>query len=418
MNVIVTTIVLAACVSLAVRAQEPAQKQPATPAATIAAPPGSTWSEGFGRATSYRTALANAIEDAVAKVKGISVARGPAVRSRLSVVSDHKEDGQEGWFNGEADRESEWVQQQIAGFVLRYEIERKEKAADGQWEVGVKALIASKDAMDSTIVIDLEDSDLRKWQLERFEEDAPSRAFARQSGEFVGPKIAEYLRKSRVVKIVAKGSGVSVESGSAAREKEKAGHQLVASHRVVVNWQPIVVKAVVEKPNRARPTSGPRPEFLTGGSVQVTIRVDDLIENTELFSETFAVPADASPAQPIERVDDFVNALVDKAKAAVAEKVYFALKPPVVRRRWQPEGSSEWLIEVQVARRVAAAYDHFAVGNNGSLASPDWQPLGQAVLVPLPTGATGGDTCTFRLEGVQDPDRIEPDLTEVRPLKK
>ncbi|HEX5053466.1 MAG TPA: hypothetical protein VFZ65_16935 [Planctomycetota bacterium] len=424
MNFPSSTMVLATCAAFALRAQEPVPAPapaptpaPAPPAAAGAdARAGDTWSEGFGRATNYRTALANAIEDAVAKVKGIGVARGPAVRSRLSVVSNDKEAVQEGWFNGESDGEREWVQQQIAGFVLGYEILHKEKAADGQWEITVKADVASNAQMDGAIVIDLQDSDLRKWQLERFAEEDPSRAFAQQSGEFAGPRIADYLRKSRLVKIVAKGAGVSVTDKSAARQKEKAGHQVVASHKVVINWQPIVVHSVVDRPNKARPTSGPRPEYLTGGSVQVSIAIEDLVENTQLLDEVFTVPADAAQAQPVDHLDDFINLLVDKAKAVVAEKVYFALKPPVVLRRWKAEDGS-WLIEARVARRVAAGYQSFAIGNNGSLASPDWQPLGRALLLPITAGGTA-DTCVFRLEGIDDPDRIEPDVTEVHPLEK
>src|SRR5690606_18931859 len=111
-----------------------------------------------------------------------------------------------------------------------------------------------------------------------------------------------------------------------------------------------------------------------------------------------------------DRIADYVNALVDKAKAAVAETVFFALKPPVVVRVWQ--AGDEWRIEAAVARRVAAAYRAVAVGNHGSLSSPDWAPLGRAVLLD------GDDaTCTFRLEDVAEPHRVEPQVTEVRPIE-
>lgn len=370
-----------------------------------------TWSEGFGRATNYRSALANALEEAVAKVKGIGVARGAGVRSRLSVVSQSKEGDQDGWFDGEADGEKEWVQQQIAGFVLAYEVLDKQKAEDRQWEVKVKALIASKEGLDATIVVDLQDSDLRNWQMERVDEGTGA-VVGREKGEFAGPKIGEYLRKSRLVKIAAKGRGVQVGDGSAVREREKAGQQVVASHRVVITWQPVAVLSSIEKPNRARPSAGPRPEFLTGGSVQVEVRVEDLIENVELLDQTFTVAADPQ-AMPTERIADYVNALVDKAKAAVAESVFFALKPPVVTRVWQEGGDGEWRIEAAVGKRVAAPYRAFAVGNNGSLSSPDWTALGRAVLLD------GNEaSCTFRLEGVDDPSRVEPAVTEVRPIKE
>lgn len=386
-------------------------QESASPPKPSAQEAGGTWSEGFGRGTDYRSALANALEEAVAKVKGIGVARGAGVRSRLSVVSQSQEGDKPGWFDGEANSEKEWVQQQIAGFVLAYEVLDKLKADDRQWEVKVKALIASADGLDATVVVDLQDSDLRNWQLERFDEGTGA-VVGRERGEFTGPKIAEYLRKSRLVKIAAKGTGVNVTAGSAAREREKAGNQLVASHRVVITWQPVQVQSTIEKPNRARPTAGPRPEFLTGGSVQVAVRVEDLIHNLELLDQSFTVMADPK-AMPTERTADYVNALVDKAKAVVAENVFFALKPPTVVRVWQEGGDGEWRLEANVARRVAAQYRSFAVGNNGSLSSPDWVTLGRGVLLD------GNDnSCTFRLEGVDDPSRIEANVTEVRPIKE
>ncbi len=388
-------------------------QEPQAPSAAAQGQDRGTWSEGFGRATSYRAALAAALEDAVGKAKGIDVKRGAGVRSRLSVVADAKEGVQEGWLNGdsEADGEREWVQQQIAGFVLRYDIVDKKKAEDRQWEVTVKALIASAESFDDTVVVDLEDNDLRKWQLTRCDEDRGGAEVGKQGGEFAGPKVGEYLRKSRLVKIAAKGAGVQVGAGAAVKEREKAGHQLVPSHKVTIQWDRLEVQSLIDRTNRARPTSAPRPEFLTGGSVQVSLHVDDLVENVVLLDETFAVTADQG-ATPAAQIDGYVTALVDKAKAIVAEKVFFALKPPTVVRKWQKGGDGEWLVEVRMARRVAATYREFVIGNSGSLASPDWQPLGRAVFVD------GNDqSCTFRLEDVAEPARVEPNVTEVRPTK-
>lgn len=418
MNAFTIGCLVALSLPVAAMAQDPPATAPAQQGPGVQQGPGTqqggTWSEGFGRATSYRAALAAALEDAVGKAKGISVARGAGVRSRLSVVADQKDGVTEGFLNGdsEADGEREWVQQQIAGFVLRYDITKKVKAEDRQWEVTVKALIASTESLDDTIVVDLEDNDLRKWQLTRFEEDRGGEEGAKQGGEFAGPKVGEYLRKSRLVKIAAKGSGVQVGSGAAVKEREKAGHQLVPSHKVTIAWDRLEVQSQIDKPNRARPSSGPRPEYLVSGSVQVALRVEDLVENVVLLDETFAVTADGSA--PVAQTDGYVTALVDKAKAMVAEKVFFALKPPVVVRKWQADGDAgPWLVEVRMARRVAATYQEFALGNNGSLASPDWQPLGRAVLVD------GTDqSCTFRLEDVAEPARVEPNVTEVRPIKK
>ncbi len=370
------------------------------------------WSEGFGRATNYRTALANAIEDAVGKAKGIAVARGAGVRSRLSVVANYTDQVPNGWFDGEADSEREWVQQQIAGFVQKYEVKKKEKASDGQWEVTVRAQIAMHDGADPVLVIDLQDGELSKWQLERFEEGQGT-AFARDSGNYQAPRLAENLRRSGVVKIVAKSSGVSVGSGAAVREREKAGQQLVASHRIVVTWQPMQLRSEQERPNRARPTSGPRPEYLVGGAVRVDVKVVDLVQNIDVLEMPLTIPIDVPPGTTVDRRDAFVVALADKATATVAELAFFALRPPVVVRKWPSDDGKDWLVEARIGKRIASGYDAFVVGNNGSLASPDWQRLGTAVLVG------GTDTsCTFKLQGVEDPSRIEPKVTEVRPTRK
>lgn len=393
-----------ACVAIV-----PAQAQDAPPAATQDQ---AGWSEGFGRATNYRTALANAIEDAVGKSKGIAVARGPGVRSRLSVVANYSDQVPNGWFDGEADSEREWVQQQIAGFVQKYEVTKRDKANDGQWEVTVRAQVAMHDGAEPVLVIDLQDGELDKWQLERFEEGQAT-AFARDSGNYQAPRLAENLRRSGVVKIVANGDGVRVGSGAAVREREKAGQQLVASHRIVVRWQPMQLRSEQERPNRARPTSGPRPEYLTAGAVRVDVKVVDLVQNIDVLELPLTIPIDIPPGTTTDRRDAFVVALADKATATVAEIAFFALRPPVVLRKWPSDDGKDWLVEARIGKRVATGYDSFVVGNNGSLASPDWQRLGTAVLVG------GTDTsCTFRLQGVEDPSRIEPKVTEVRPTRK
>ena len=392
-----------------------AQDPPAAgaPAAGLPRPQSADgWSEGFGRATNYRTALANAIEDAVGKSKGIAVARGPGVRSRLSVVANYSDQVPNGWFDGEADSEREWVQQQIAGFVQKYEVKQKEKANDGQWEVTVRAQVAVHDANEPEMVIDLQDSELSKWQLERFEEGQGT-AFARDSGNYQAPRLAENLRRTNVIKVVAKSGGVSIGSGAAVREREKAGQQLVASHRIVVQWQPMQLRSEQERPNRARPTSGPRPEYLVAGSVRVDVKVVDLVQNIDVLELPLTIPIDIPPGTTADRRDAFVVALADKATAAVAELAFFALRPPVVVRKWPSDDGKDWLVEVKLSRRIVSGYDTFVVGNNGSLASPDWQRLGTAVLV----GGTDS-SCTFKLQGVEDLARIEPKVTEVRPTRK
>jgi len=369
------------------------------------------WSEGFARAASYRSALAQSLEDAVAKAKGVEIARGPSIRSRLSVVTESEDGDQEGFFDGESEREREWVQQQIAGFVKTYEVTKKDKADDRMWEVTVRALVAGLEQIESELVIELIDNDLRSWQLERYEEDGPGRAFDRRKGAFEGPKIGEYLRRSGTVKVISNGPGVQVSSGSERSQREKQGQQLVASHRITIDWQPLTVSSLVEKPNIARPTSGPRPEYIQGGSVTVMVRVDNLIERTVLLDETFAVPGDKPGTYSADRLDAFITQLVDKAKAEVAKKIFFTLRQPTVMRKWVGEGG-KWFVEARISRRVATGFKQFSIGNNGSLANPDWQSLGVAKLI-------GGSStsCTFELENISDLTAIEAEVSEVRPVR-
>jgi hypothetical protein len=395
----------------AVRAQEPAA--PSAPAAPTV--PTEGWTEGFARGTSYRAALAEAIEDAVAKAKGIGVARSGGVRSRLSVVGkpslEPKE--KEGASDGESQEDREWVQQQIAGFVEAYEVTKKGKVEDGQWEVTVRCKIASLDSRGVQFVVELTDNDLRKWQLERFEEGGADAPFARAEGNYEAPTIRDHLRATGVVQIVAKSGGVDAGAGASPQEKEKQGHRLIASHRIEVVWQPMQFQSLVEKVNKARPTRGPRPQFLTAGSVRVAVKVVDLVRDVEVVERTQTIALDLPPATPVERFDAFVVQLADKAKATVAEAVFFALQPPVVVRKWPSDDGKEWFVEVAMSRRVAQGYEAFAVGNQGSLASPDWRSLGAAAFV----GGNEGSS-TFRLVDVADLASIEPRVTEVRPAKK
>ena len=389
-----------------------AAQQPAPAPAPAVAPEADGWTEGFGRAPSYRSALAAALEDAVAKAKGVTVARGAGVRSRLAVVSSGKVELPEGWFDGEADLEREWVQQQIAGFVERYDVLAKGKADDGHWEVTVRAKVASAANAPELFVVDLADDDLRAWKLERFEEGAAGGPFATVDGTYEAPSIRENLRATGVVRVLASGSGVTVRDGSSPQERDKAGRQLVASHRVAIDWQPMQFQSLVEKPNAARPTRGPRPQHLTSASVRVAVVVTDLVQNVDVLDRTLTVALDVPPETPVERLDALAVQLGDRAKATVAEAVFFALQPPVVLRKWAGDGG-EWLVEAAISRRVAQGYDEFAVGSFGSLASPDWRPLGTATLVG------GADaSCTFRLRDVEDLARIEPGVTEVRPARK
>jgi len=413
--------VVAAVLAAVVPAQDPTPA-PGSTGAPAAKPDGAAgksaerggkWSEGFGRATNYRTAFSTALENAVLKVKGTSIERGPALRSRLSVVTNHSDGDKNGWFDGEGDAEHEWVLQQLSGFVVSYEELKKEKSKDdGQWEVTVKALVADYDPDAASLVVDLVDNDLRQWQMQKVDEE--NGAVTNSGGDYIGPKIAQYLRDTKLVKIAAKSAGVSTGAQSEKVEREKAGHQLVPSHQVTIAWKPVVVQAKVFRKNKALPSSD-RKEAVVGGAVQVSVRIVDLVQNTELVDDSFTVSAD----QPENRIDPkntealhgFVNTLVDKAKAAVAEKIFFALRPPVVTRVWQ-EGD-EWRAEVRMSKRIAAGYRSFQLGSGGALSSPDWQAVATAVLID------GNDTtCQLRLQKVDDPARIVIEHTEVRPLEK
>ena len=399
--------VLALAVSAA--AQDPALV-PRTPPPAIEHT--DDWTEGFGRANSYRGALAQALEDAVGKAKGIAVARGAGVRSRLSVIADSTDKLPEGWFDGDAEEEKEWVQHQIAGFVKKYEIVKKEQVKDGAWEITVRAQIAGTGPAGQKIVVDLADNDVTAWKLERYEEDGAGEPFDRSvSGKFEGTRISQNLRASGAVEIAAKAASLTVGDGSAPDERDKAGQRLVASHRVTVEWQPMMFKSLVERPNVARPTSGPRPQYLTSATVQVTLKIVDLVHDVELYERPMTVSLDLPAMTPVDRLDAFVVQLADKAKAAVAGQIVFTLRPPVVTRKWAGDGG-EWFVEASLPRRIAGGYTEFVVGNNGSLASPDWKTVARATLV-------GGDDTksTFKLVNAGDPGAIEQGISEVRPGK-
>lgn len=359
-------------------------------------------SEGFGRAASYRQALAMALEDAVGRARGIAVARGPGLRSRLEIVAAGAT---------AAEAEPDWVALQLDGFVSSYEVASKAKADDGQWEVTVRAVVATA-TPQGPFAIELDDTDLRRWQLSRFEEGGPGAPFAKVEGAYEAPSIRDHLRATGRVRIVDAG-GVVAPAEAAGRERGKAGHRLVASHRVRVQWEPMLFTSLVEKPNPARPTTGPRPQYLTAGSVRVAIAITDLVQGVAVLERALTVALDVPAGTPVERLEAMAVQLADQAKAEVAETIFFALEPPVVLRKWPSESGEEWFVEAAIARRVAGAYDAFVIGNTGSLASPDWRLLGRAVLI-----GGNGATCTFRLLEPVEPSRIEAGVTEIRPARK
>ena len=391
----------------------PVAAQDTPPAAAVAR---DGWTTGSGSGPSYRAALADALEDAIERRHGVRIVRGPGVRSRLAVIAKEGAavdgDAKDGRFPVEAELQHEWVARQLDGVIETYEVTRNERQADGRCDVEVRAKVAAFTPGQEAFVVDLVDDDLRQWRLERFEEGAEGGPFDKLEGAYDAPSIRENLRATNRVKFTARSAGVKAGGDAALRERAKLGQQLVASHRVVVAWQPMQFRSEVERPNRARPTSGPRPQRLAAGSVRATVKVVDLVQDVELLDRALTVELAVPPDTPVERLDAMAVQLGDQAKAAVAETIFFALQPPVVTRKWADDAGG-WLVEAAVGRRVAAAYDGFSIGAMGSLASPDWRPVGRAVYV-------GGDDarCTFRLVDVADPALVEVGVSEVRPARK
>lgn len=390
-------IALAAAFAVSLGAQEPTRPANGAQPAVVAAP----WSEGAGQGATYRGALANAIAAAVAASRGADFPKGTAMRARLRVIAEHDAGDRTGAFDGGAARERAWVLGQLVGVVDDYLVTSKGKADGAAWDVRVRVRAAAAAAVRASLVVELDDGGLGSWELERFEEAGRGQAFDRRRGRFEGPPVATYLRRSGAVKLAGPRSGGD----------SRAATSLVPSHRVVLSWQPLRLRSTVEKPNPARPTKGPRPERLSGGVADVTVRVEDLVQGVVLLSEKMSIQATAGQAWPTTRMDAYVNELVDRAKAQVAQRIYFAMCPPVVLRKWAGQGGA-WHVEVEMPARLARGGREFAAGNDGGLSSPDWERLAVATFV-------GGSaaSCTFRLEGLTDASAVDVGVTEVRPVR-
>ncbi len=343
---------------------------------------------GEGRAASFGGALAAALADAVEAARGEAFARSPAMQSRLDVVAAAAD--------ARLERGSGWVLTQLRGVVTSYEVTAKAAEPGGAVRVALRARVAGLEQPLPSMVVELVGGGLSEWELRRFEEGGAGRAFARRSGRFEGPPLSEYLRRS---------GGIDVARGATA--------ELVPSHRVSVEWQPAAVRSQVRKRNPARPTNRARPEHLLGGTVALSLRIEDRSGGVKILDEAFRVAADDRDQGdwPVDRLDAYVTALVDKAKAEVAARIFFALQPPLVLRKWVG-GDGAWLVTVRMSKRVAGAYRTFSAGEPGSLASPDWQHLAAAELV----GGTASTT-TFRLGAPADPSRLVVGVTQVRPVR-
>lgn len=251
------------------------------------------------------------------------------------------------------------------------------------------------------LTLALTDNGLGQWQLERHAGPGTG-APEQRKGRFEGPEIATYLRQGADVRILT--------ADKAAAADQPNARQPAASHRVTIEWQPMSLVSVVPPQNPARPTLGPRPALLRDASVEVRLRIEDVAERTVLLNESFSIAADRGDHNE-DQLAAFVIALADKAHAEVAMRIYFALRPPVVLRKWTDE-EGQWRVEARISRRVVAGFRKFQVGNQGTLSSPDWQQLATASLVD------GNKTsCTFALKGSFEANSIEIGRSEVRPIQ-
>ena len=381
--------VLMAC-SLAAQEGAPSEQQALERDAAAEA----SWHEANGSGPTLRTALAQALRSAVSRVRGAAFVLEPSVRSRLEIVARHERGGE-----GDEAFDRAWTLSQLAGLVVDFEVLDQRPRGESGYDVRLRALVSSRADADASIVVELVDNDLTSWVLERFEESGPGRAFDQRRGRFEGPRIGSYLRRSGAVRI-------------ASRERDdSAATRCLPSHRVVIEWQPLVVRSTVEKPNRARPTNGPRPEFMSGGAVDVALRVDDVVQGVTLLDEKISVPAVRPETFSIDRLDAFVTDLVDVAKAQVASRIFFTLRPPVVLRKWVGDGGV-WYVEARISKRIASGFQEFVLGQDGSLASPDWRRMATAKFV-------GGSavSSTFRVGQLPDAAQVEVGVCEIRPIR-
>lgn len=252
------------------------------------------------------------------------------------------------------------------------------------------------------LVLELTDNGLSQWQLQRHAGPGTGGPEQRK-GRFEGPEIATYLRQGADVQILTAGKAEAAGAPN--------GRRLTASHRVTIEWQPMSLVSVVAPQNLARPTLGRRPAYLRDASVEVRLRIEDVAQRTELLNESFSIAADRGNHDE-DQLAAFVITLADKAQAEVAMRIYFALRPPVVMRKWTDK-QGQWRVEARIARRVVAGFPAFQVGNQGTLSSPDWQKLATATLLD-----GNKMSCTFALKGTFEANSVEVGRSEVRPFRQ
>lgn len=383
-----------------------------------------TWSEARGSGPTRQDALAQAIEGAVMRVNGLRVATGPALRARLGLVKN--QDGSVSTTEGTL--EVARVVQQLEGFVDQAEVKQEQKGADGLWSVQVRCLVASFDPNRAEFVVQLAGApkggrdvayqDLGTCLVLNVDEETGTQS---RSGPYniAGTRIGDCLVGTNRVKIGYRGPGVQMDGDSDPRQAAKAGKGLVATHRIDVEWDPVVMRVVKKKVLKSNPGK-PRERHLDTAYVTARIAVRNLVEKTEVasFELPIVCPADwfrrgeAPLALDQENLLAMAQRVAAFAEVEVAKRVFFALRPPLVLNKKQGEGDrAPWLVEVDLPRHLAAEFDTFEFGRDGSLGGSGWRPVGRGKLVG------GEQTSIFELDADSKPAEIQVGATRLEPTK-
>jgi hypothetical protein len=383
-----------------------------------------TWSEARGSGPTRHDALGQAIEGAVMRVNGLRVATGPALRARLGLVKT--QDGSVTTTEGTLDVAR--VVQQLEGFVDQVEVKHEQKGPDGQWTVQVRCLVAAYDPKQAEFVVQLAGApksgrdvayqDLGTCLILNIDEESGAQ---NRSGPHAipGTRIGDCLVGTNRVKLGYRGPGVRLDGDSDPRQAGKTGKGLVATHRIDIEWDPVVVRVVTRKQSKSRPTSR-RAQDLDTAYVTARIAVRNLVEKTELppFELPIVCPAewfrrgDVALALDQESLLAMAQRVAAFAEVEVAKRVYFALRPPLVLNKKQGEGDrAPWLVEVDLPRHLAAEFDTFEFGRDGSLGGSGWRPAGRGKLVG------GEQTSIFELDADSKPAEIQVGATRLEPTK-
>lgn len=405
---VLQVLLAAAATAMAAQAQDAPALPPLEPAAK------GTWSEARGTGPTRSDALGQAIEGAVMRVNGLRVATGPALRARLGLVKN--QDGSV--CSTEGTLEVARVVHQLEGFVDQVEVKEEKQGANGSWSVHVRCLVAGYDPKRAEFVVQLAGSpkqgrdlpyqELGSCLLVNVDEETGTQSSSGPHA-LAGTRVAECLVNTNRVKIGYRGAGVRLDGDSDPREAAKAGKGLVATHRIDIEWDPVVVRVVTRKQSKSRPTSR-RHQDLDTAYVTARIAVRNLVEKTEIpvFDVPIVCPAawfrqgDEALATDQDSLRGYAQRVAAFAEGEVAKQVYFKLRPPVVLRKWQGDGErAPWFVEVDLPRHVASEFAVFEFGHKGTVSGSGWHPVARGKLVD------GGDTSTFELAPGGDVAAIE-----------